>query len=114
DATHAFMPHDALAAIRAQRLGGHRTLYDEMGVPWLVWGKLRDEAARVAVAERIDVYGCMSQYALDALRANNDRPGVRIPGGVRLDEFVPADEREPASTLLFSGAFDVAFKGVAG
>lgn len=114
DATHAFMPHDALAAIRAQRLGGHRTLYDEMGVPWLVWGKLRDEAARVAVAERIDVYGCMSQYALDALRANNDRPGVRIPGGVRLDEFVPADEREPAPTLLFSGAFDVAFKGVAG
>ena len=113
DATHAFMPHDAVAAIRTRRLGGHRTLYDEMGVPWLIWAKLRDEKARQRVAADIDVYGCMSQYALDALRAKG-REGVRIPGGVRLSQFTPALERAPRPTLLFSGAFDVAFKGVAG
>ena len=114
DATHSFMPHDALAAIRTQRVGGHRTLYDEMGVPWLIWRQLRDARARERVAERIDVYGCMSQYALDALRAHADRQGVRIPGGVRLAEFQPAPAREPSPTLLFSGAFDVPFKGVSG
>jgi phosphatidyl-myo-inositol alpha-mannosyltransferase len=113
DATHAFMPHDAVAAIRTQRVGRHRTLYDEMGVPWLIWSKLRDEKARERVATDIDVYGCMSQYALDALRARG-REGVRIPGGVRMSQFVPAPERAPTPTLLFSGAFDVAFKGVAG
>jgi phosphatidylinositol alpha-mannosyltransferase len=113
DATHAFMPHDAVAAIRTRRLGGHRTLYDEMGVPWLVWHKLRDERARQRVARDVDVYGCMSQYALDALHANSDREGVRIPGGVRLGAFQPAVAREPVPTLLFSGAFDVPFKGVA-
>lgn len=113
DATHSFMPHDALAAIRTQRIGGHRTLYDEMGVPWLIWGKLRDEKARERVAADVDVYGCMSQYALDALGANSTRTGVRIPGGVRTTHFQPIEAREPTPTLLFSGAFDVPFKGVA-
>lgn len=112
DATHAFMPHDAVAAIRTRRLGGHRTLYDEMGVPWLIWDRLRDKKAREKVAADIDVYGCMSQYALDALREHG-REGVRIPGGVRLDQFTASTGREPEPTLLFSGAFDVAFKGVA-
>ncbi|MGK2947037.1 MAG: glycosyltransferase family 4 protein [Acidimicrobiales bacterium] len=114
DATHSFMPHDALAAVRTRRLGGHRTLYDEMGVPWLVWDRLRDGAARAMVVDRVDVYACMSQYALAALRAHSDRPGVRLPGGVRLTEFTPAAARETSPTVLFSGAFDVPFKGVAG
>lgn len=113
DATHAFMPHDAAAAIRTRRLAGHRTLYDEMGVPWLNWDKRRDGRARSRVAAGIDVYGCMSRYALDALRAGSGREGVRIPGGVRLSQFQPADQREATPTLLFSGAFDVPFKGVA-
>lgn len=114
DATHSFMPHDALAAVRTRRLGGHRTLYDEMGVPWLVWDRLRDGGARAKVVDRVDVYACMSQYALDALRSHGVRQGVRLPGGVRLDEFTPAAERAPTPTVLFSGAFDVPFKGVAG
>lgn len=113
DATHAFMPHDALAAVRTRRLGGHRTLYDEMGVPFLVWDRLRDRRARAKVVRTVDVYACMSQYALDHLRAGSDRQGVRLPGGVRMAQFQPAAEREPTPTLLFSGAFDVPFKGVA-
>ena len=112
DATHSFMPHDALAAIRTRRIGGHRTLYDEMGVPWLIWHRLRDEKARERVARDVDVYGCMSEYALDALRQHG-REGVRIPGGVRLAQFTPAPARTETPTVLFSGAFDVAFKGVA-
>lgn len=113
DATHAFMPCDALAAIRAKRLGGrHHSLYDEMGVPWLNWDGKRDASARKRVVAGIDTYGCMSEYALDALRAGSDRRGVRIPGGVRMAEFQPAGRREPTPTLLFSGAFEVPFKGV--
>lgn len=112
DATHSSMPHDAVAAIRTSRIGGHRTLYDEMGVPWLIWHRLRDAAARERVARDVDVYGCMSGYALGALREHG-RDGVRIPGGVRLSQFRPAPAREETPTLLFSGAFDVAFKGVA-
>lgn len=113
DVTHSFMPHDAVAAIRTKRIGGHRTLYDEMGVPGLIWDRLRDRKARERVVRDVDVYGCMSQYALDALDGLG-RQGVRIPGGVRLDQFQPAPAREPTPTLLFSGAFDVPFKGVAG
>ena len=113
DATHAFMPFDALAAVKTRRIGGHRTLYHEMGVPWLVWHRLHDRRAREAVAEAIDVYGCMSQYALDALHAHVDRPGVRVPGGVQMEQFRPMAEREAEPTLLFSGAFDLPWKGAA-
>lgn len=113
DVVHSFMPRDALAAIRTRRIGGHTTLYDEMGVPYLIWDTLRDRGARRKVVSNVDIYGCMSQYALDALRSSSDRVGVRIPGGVRMSEFQPVPEREPAPTLLFSGAFDEGFKGVA-
>lgn len=113
DATHSFMPFDALGAIRTRRIGGHRTLYHEMGVPFLIWDRLHDRRARMKVAELVDVYGCMSQYALDALHANVDRTGVRVPGGVRLSQFEPTTEREPTPTVLFSGAFDLPWKGVA-
>jgi phosphatidylinositol alpha-mannosyltransferase len=113
DAVHSFMPHDSVAAIRTKGLTGHSTLYDDMSVPYLVWHKLRDEGARHRVAKSVDVYGCMSQYALDGLRQHG-REGARIPGGVRLSEFEPGSEQEATPTLLFSGAFDVPFKGVAG
>lgn len=113
DAVHSIMPWDALAAIRTRRLARHRTVYDEMGIPGLKWDQRRDGWARWRVVEGADVYGCMSEYALEALARDCGRSGVRIPGGVRLDEFAPADARAPEPTLLFSGAFDVPFKGVA-
>lgn len=114
DVVHSIMPWDALAAIRTQRVGGHWTVYDEMGIPGLKWDRRRDGWARWRVVEGADVYGCMSQYALEALREDCDRhDGVQIPGGVRLSEFAPSEAREPTPTLLFSGAFDQPFKGVA-
>ena len=114
DVVHSIMPWDALAAIGTERMGGHRTVYEEMGIPGLYWDRRRDGWARWRVVEGADVYGCMSQYALQALARDCGRQdGVRIPGGVRLDEFTPAAEREPTPTLLFSGAFTQPFKGVA-
>ncbi len=113
DVVHSIMPWDALAAIRTRRLAGHRTVYDEMGIPGLKWDQRRDGWARWRVVEGADVYGCMSEYALEALARDCGRTGVRIPGGVRMDEFAPAHVRAPEPTLLFSGAFDVPFKGVA-
>ena len=114
DVVHSIMPWDALAAISTQRVGGHRTVYEEMGVPGLYWDRRRDGWARWRVVEGADVYGCMSEYALNALARDCGRhDGVRIPGGVRLGEFAPTTERAPTPTLLFSGAFTQAFKGVA-
>lgn len=112
DAVHSFMPCDAVAAIRTRRLGGHRTLYDEMGVPGLNWDARRDGWALRRTLRDVDVYGCMSGYAQEALRAAG-REGARIPGGVHLAEFAPAPARSPEPTILFSGAFEVPFKGVA-
>lgn len=113
DVVHSFMPRDAVAAIRTQRFTGHRTLYDEMGVPWLMWDGLPDQRARRRVVEEVDVYACMSQYALEALHARTSRRGVQLPGGVRMDEFRPSDRRAAEPTLLYSGALNERFKGVA-
>src|SRR3982074_1712522 len=33
DAVHSFMPYDALAAIRTRSRTGHRTVYEELGIP---------------------------------------------------------------------------------
>ena len=112
DVVHSFMPQDAVAAIRTQRFRGHRTLYDEMGVPWLMWDRLPDHRARRRVVEEIDVYACMSRFALEALHARTSRRGVQLPGGVRMDEFRPSDRRADEPTVLYSGALNVKFKGV--
>lgn len=113
DVVHSVMPHDCLAAIRTQRLRGHRTVYDEMGIPELShWGRRPDKWARELVVEHVDVYGCMSQFALDSLAREFGRSGVLIPGGVRLSEFQPADRREQRPTILFSGKLDETRKGV--
>jgi phosphatidylinositol alpha-mannosyltransferase len=114
DVVHSLMPYDALAAIRTKRLAGHRTVYEELGipiVPW--WADLVDHRARLAVARKVDAYGCMSRFALDALHEYAHREGVLIPGGVRVDEFAPAAAREVAPTVLFSGVLDEPRKGVA-
>jgi glycosyltransferase involved in cell wall biosynthesis len=113
DVVHSLMPHDAVAAIRTRRLGGHCTVFEEMGIPIKPWWRGDpDEKARLRVVRDIDVYGCMSQFALDALRRECARDGVLIPGGVRLEEFRPAAARSPHPTVLFSAMLDEPRKGL--
>jgi glycosyltransferase involved in cell wall biosynthesis len=105
DVVHSLMPADAVAAIRARRLTGNRTVYAEMGNPhrrW--WSGLPDRRVRERVVRAADVYACMSQYSLQVLEDEWGRSGSIIPGGVRLDQFAPAPEREREPTILFSGA----------
>ncbi len=113
DAVHSLMPRDALAATRTRRLGGHRAVYEDMGIPdpgsWL---RRPDRRARHHVARDVDVYACMSRFALRAYERAFGRGGALIPGGVRLDEFRPAPSRAERPTLLFSGALDEPRKGV--
>src|SRR5918996_5628376 len=105
DAVHSLMPHDAVAAIRARKITRHVTVYEEMGNPYRWWWNgLHDRRARERVVREIDVYACMSRYSLRVLEEEWRRGGVVIPGGVQLEEFAPASEREPAPTILFSGA----------
>lgn len=113
DAVHSMMPLDALAAIVSRGAGGHTVLYDEMGIPrrdW--WQQQRDGWARRVVARHADVYACMSQFALEALRGDWGREGALLPGGVRTGDFTPASEREKVPTILFSGLLDDPRKGV--
>jgi glycosyltransferase involved in cell wall biosynthesis len=114
DAVHSLMPRDCLMAIGTKRLRGHRTLYQEVGNPlrWW-WDGLPDGRARRTVARRVDVYGCISQYSLDALRTDFGRDGALVPPGVRLDQFTPLAERATRPTILYSGALDEERKGVA-
>jgi glycosyltransferase involved in cell wall biosynthesis len=113
DAVHSLMPCDALAAIRTARWGGHRTVYEDMGIPVKAWWSDKpDRRARLEVALRADVYGCMSDFALAILARDHGREGPLIPGGVRTAEFRPAPERERRPTILFSGVLDEPRKGV--
>jgi phosphatidyl-myo-inositol alpha-mannosyltransferase len=114
DVVHSFMPYDALAAVRARRLTGNRTVYDEMGIPlpsW--WASQPNRKVRTRLVAEVDVYGCMSGHARAALERECGRTGALIPGGVRLSEFRPAPAREQRPTLLFSGKIDEPRKGVA-
>ena len=65
------------------------------------------------MAARVDVYGGMSQYAVKVLNHNFGRDGIVTPGGVNLEEMVPADARSDTPALLFSGAITEPRKGVA-
>jgi glycosyltransferase involved in cell wall biosynthesis len=121
DAVHAMMPADALGAIAVRPLARHRVLYEELGIPDVAWWRepnpghppLKDRPARHIVARRVDVYGCMSQYALDAYeRLFATGRGALVPGGVDLERFEPATTRAPQPTLLFSGVLDEPRKGV--
>ena len=115
DAVHSMGRRDALASIRAARLHpGRRTVLTDLGLPsrefWSHHGK---EAAVVErVVRGIDVYSCMSRFALDFLERDYGRAdGVVVPGGVSLAAFAPAPAREAQPTLLLSGAFTDARKG---
>lgn len=119
DAVHSLGRHDAVGSIRAARLrrDGRRTVFTDLGFPDRAWWReqgRREERAMARVAEAIDVYSAMSRTAIAALEPNFGRSdGVVVPGGVDLDTFRPAPEREASPTILFSGAIDEPRKGVA-
>lgn len=112
DAVHSFGLRDAVAAIRSQRRGGHRTVFTHLGVPVRWWCESQpDKRAHRRVVRSIDVYGCMSQFALAALRDDYGREGALTPGGVNLEQFRPAAAREAVPTILFSAALEETRKG---
>lgn len=118
DVVHSLGRHDAVASIRAARLRrGRKTVFTDLGLPSLQWWRTqprRDQRAVRSVVRGIDVYGCMSRYALGFLGDDYGRhDGVVMPGGVELDQFVPATERTAEPSILFSGAIDERRKGVA-
>src|SRR5439155_10598969 len=71
-----------------------------------------DRVAHERVVRDVEVYGCLSRFALNALASDYGRKGVITPGGVRLSDFTPAATREPQPTILFSGALDEPRKGL--
>lgn len=114
DVVHSLMPADGATAVRMARWGGYRTVYEELGVPIKAWWSDKpDRRARLTVVAGVDVYGCMSRYALGVLERDHGRAGALIPGGVRVSEFTPVADRAPEPTILFSGALAEPRKGVA-
>ncbi|MEY2477450.1 MAG: phosphatidyl-myo-inositol alpha-mannosyltransferase [Actinomycetota bacterium] len=114
DAVHSFGARDAAAAVWAARVKRHRTVYTNLGLPLHEWWDVQPERrAHERVVRSVDVYGCMSQFALDALVPEYGRKGELTPGGVNIEQFVPAPAREAAPTVLFSGALSEPRKGVA-
>jgi phosphatidyl-myo-inositol alpha-mannosyltransferase len=114
---HSMGRRDARASIRAARLHSRRrTVITDLGLPSRAfWSAHPIEARAVeAVVAGIDVYSCMSRYALGYLGRDYGRhDGVVVPGGVDLASFRPAEARHPHPTLLFSGALDEPRKGIA-
>lgn len=116
DVVHSLGRRDALASIRAARMRPRRTVITDLGLPsreW--WGTVGTEGTVVEqVVEGIDVYGCMSRYALEFLARDYGRSdGVVLPGGVQTARFTPAAARQPEPTLLFSGVLTEPRKGLA-
>jgi phosphatidylinositol alpha-mannosyltransferase len=119
DVVHSFGRHDAVASILAKRVrrDGRLTVFTDTGNPdrdwWRTQGFVQSRAVAKVVAD-IDVYSCLSQFALDTLASTYGRTDATLlPGGVELDAFLPAEARQLRPTILFSGAFAEPRKGVA-
>jgi phosphatidylinositol alpha-mannosyltransferase len=117
DVVHSMGRRDARASIRAARLHPRRrTIITDLGLPSVeYWTQMGKEARVVeAVVHGIDVYSCMSRYALGYLGRDYGRhDGIVVPGGVDLTSFAPAAARTATPTLLFSGALTEPRKGIA-
>ncbi len=115
DVVHSLGPRDALMSLDAKRIRrGRRTLFTDLGNPIREWWSAHpDGDAQQRVAHEVDVYGCLSKFALDALEEQYGRRGALTPGGVRLDAFRPVAPRESAPTILYSGVLTEPRKGVA-
>lgn len=115
DVVHSHGRHDGVAAIRASRVRRHCvTVHTDIGIPYRWWWESQPDEAPAAerVIRDVDVYACLSRFALDVLEHDYGRQGVLIPGGVDLARFTPASARTPHPTILFSGAFAEPRKGV--
>ena len=117
DAVHSMGRFDALASIRAARVHrGRRTVFTDLGVPVRSWWEQQSRWvgwASKQVVKGIDVYSCMSPYALSYLAPEYGRTdGVVVPGGVSLSALVPAAARTEEPTILISGAFTAPGKGL--
>lgn len=114
DVVHSLGPRDAVQSIWSARPHRHRTtVYTNLGNPvkaW--WDQQTGRAWHEQVVTAIDIYGCLSRFALESLRRDFGRDGVLTPGGVRTDIFRPVADRTPNPTLLFSGAITEWRKGV--
>jgi phosphatidylinositol alpha-mannosyltransferase len=117
DAVHSMGRRDAVASIRAARLHPkRRTVFTDLGYPSREWWDPQGRESRFVerVVAGIDVYSCMSSWALEWLARDYGRTdGVVVPGGVDLRQMRPAEARTPEPTLLYSGALDEPRKGIA-
>jgi len=117
DAVHCHGLRDCVAAIRASKVWHRqRTVFTDLGVPQISGLDLMGPWAlrcEQYVVDQVDVYGGMSQHALDALAETYGRQGVLTPGGINLAEMVPATSRTEHPVILFSGAITEPRKGVA-
>ncbi len=112
DVVHALGARDAAGALVARRFLKHRTVYTCLGIPeHESWAPRPDRYDHERVVRDMDVYGCLSQYALAFLKTDFGRVGALTPGGVRLDRFRPSP-RTDVPTLLYSGALDETRKGL--
>lgn len=114
DVVHSLLPSDAAAAVIARRLRRTtRSVYTNLGIPdRSLWAARHDRRFHDFVVRNVDVYGCLSDAAADALRRTFGREPVLTPGGVRLDRFPMTTGRSPRPTLLYSGTFDDPMKNV--
>ncbi len=110
---HSLSVWDAYCAVSAQRFGGYRVVFDDMGIPNRDFYSRQPEGPlRERLVRDVDVYGCMSDHALEALYRDWGREGSLIPGGVRLSQFPMGKERDPLPTVLFSGTLEDTRKGL--
>ena len=112
DVVHALGPRDAAGALLARKAARFRAVYTCLGIPVAGLDGRPDVDAHQRVVDEIDVYGCLSRYAMDSLQRDFGRRGALTPGGVRLDRFRPA-KRDEVPTLLYSGALDEPRKRIA-
>lgn len=113
DVVHSMSVCDAYCAVRVRKVGGYRVLFDDMGIPDRSYYSTHPEGPyREHLARDVDIYACMSDFALEALRRDYGREGSLVPGGVRLTQFPVSTEREKVPTILFSGALGEARKGL--
>jgi len=115
DIVHSLGPRDGAQSVRAARFRKkRRTVYTDLGNPVKEWWDLQaSQAWHDLIVNEIDVYGCLSSYALECLRRDYHLEGRLTPGGVRTDVFRPMGGRASNPTLLYSGVLTEPRKGVA-